>query len=57
MNSVTAVSGRIFQHLVDHGLQEAAADGRLTYIQALEQLGHEVPQSPRERLRSRFART
>ena len=37
------------RYLADHGLQEAAADGRLTYIQALEEIGHEVPQSPRER--------
>ena len=37
------------KYLADHGLQEAAADGCVTYIQALELMGVEAPKSPRKR--------
>ena len=37
------------KYLADHGLQEAAADGCVTYIQALELMGLLGPKSPRQR--------
>ena len=37
------------KYLADHGLQEAAADGCVTYIQALELMGLVGPKSPRQR--------
>ena len=37
------------KYLADHELQRAAADGCLTYIQALELIDQDVPKSPRER--------
>lgn len=37
------------KYLADKELQGAAADGCLTYIQTLELIGQEVPNSPRER--------
>ena len=38
------------KYLADHGLQEAAADGCVTYIQALELMGGLLgPKSPRQR--------
>ena len=37
------------KYLADHGLLEAAADGRVTYVQALELMGLLGPKSPRQR--------
>ena len=37
------------KYLADHNLQEAAADGRVTYVQALELMGLLGPKSPRQR--------
>ena len=37
------------KYLADHGLQEDAADGCVTYIQALEMMGLVGPKSPRQR--------
>ena len=37
------------KYLADHGLQQAAADGCVTYMQALELIGLVGPKSPRQR--------